>query len=92
MSHPNYAERLTQQFAEQVSPPALAAGQRARKVGGSYQATGTVVATFATLADELRYVFEFDTPAGMLHIFGPSQLAALDAGDNMPSTVSQPTL
>lgn len=48
--------------------------RRARKVGGSYQATGTVVSEFKTLAGATRYVFEFDEPRGMLHIFGPEQV------------------
>lgn len=48
--------------------------RRARKVGGSYQAEGTVVAEFLTTTGEQRYVFEFDVPQGMLHIFGQSQL------------------
>jgi len=52
-------------------------GTRAKKVGGSYQATGTVVGNFKTTAGEQRYVFEFDEPKGMLHIFGPSQLEAV---------------
>ena len=52
----------------------LSQGERANKVGGSYQATGTIVASFRTLAGAERYVFEFDNPPGMLHIFGPSQL------------------
>lgn len=52
----------------------LLEGDRARKVGGSYQADGTVVAVFGTLSGKLRYVFEFDTPKGLLHIFGPEQL------------------
>lgn len=47
---------------------------RAKKIGGSYQADGTIVSTFATLAGETRHVFEFDQPAGMLHIFGPGQV------------------
>lgn len=48
--------------------------RRAKKIGGSYQADGTIVSTFATLAGETRHVFEFDQPAGMLHIFGPGQV------------------
>lgn len=50
---------------------------RAAKVGGSYQAEGTVVAEFKTLAGLPRCVFEFDTPRGMLHIFSPEQLVPL---------------
>lgn len=53
---------------------ALKAGDAAYKVGGSYQASGTIVSAFKTKAGELRYVFEFDNPAGMLHIFGPTQV------------------
>lgn len=48
---------------------------RAQKIGGSYQAVGTIKA--AWLADDgtPRYVFRFDEPAGMLHIFSEIQLA-----------------
>lgn len=52
-------------------------GTRALKVGGSFQASGTVVGNFKTLAGEQRYVFEFDVPAAMLHVYGPSQLQAV---------------
>jgi hypothetical protein len=52
---------------------------KVRKVGGSYQCDGTVVAPFKTLGGEERYVFEFKNPAGMLHIFGPSNLVLRDA-------------
>ena len=47
---------------------------RAQKVGGSYQAIGTIKA--AWLADDgtPRYVFRFDNPSGMLHIFNETQL------------------
>lgn len=64
------------------APAAIGADEprrRARKVGGSYQADGTIVAEFRTAAGELRYVFEFDQPAGMLHIFGPQQLEIVEA-------------
>lgn len=47
---------------------------KVRKIGGGYQANGTIVAAFHTLAGEDRYVFEFTAFPGMLHIFGPSQL------------------
>ena len=55
----------------------LLVGDRARKAGGSYQADGTIVSLFATRAGQLRYVFEFDTPPGLLHIFNPQQLERL---------------
>lgn len=47
---------------------------RAEKIGGSYQATGWIVAIFETTQGERRYVFEFDEPKGMLHIFNQSQI------------------
>lgn len=53
---------------------------RAKKIGGSYQADGTVIASFQTLDDKPRYVFEFDAPRGCLHIFGPEQLVIEKTG------------
>jgi hypothetical protein len=49
-------------------------GDRVYKVKGSYEAEGTIVAAFYTLAGKERYVFEFDNPSGMLHIFTEEQL------------------
>lgn len=49
-------------------------GDRARKVGGSYEANGTIVAVFKTRNEEDRVVFDFDEPPGMLHIFNTKQL------------------
>ena len=48
--------------------------RRAKKAGGSYEADGTIVSEFRTLAGHTRYVFEFDEPAGMLHIFSDANL------------------
>lgn len=57
----------------QPAPP-----RRVRKVGGSFEHTGTVVAEFRTLDGEPRLVIEFDPPvAGMLHIYRPDQVADL---------------
>lgn len=56
----------------------LQRGERAAKVGGAYQAEGTIVAAFRTTQGAERYVFEFDSPAGMLLIYGPSQLESLE--------------
>lgn len=50
------------------------AGDRVSKVGGSYQATGTIKAAFLADDGTPRYVFRFDIPAGMLHIFSETQL------------------
>lgn len=47
---------------------------RAEKIGGNYQAKGWIVAMFKTTAGLTRYVFEFDEPKGMLHIFTPEQV------------------
>ncbi len=38
------------------------------------QAAGHVVATFKTRSGAVRHVFEFDQPAGMLHIFNSEQI------------------
>lgn len=51
---------------------------RAEKIGGSYQASGWIVSIFHTTAGETRYVFEFDEPKGMLHIFSPGQVTIND--------------
>lgn len=49
-------------------------GASVKKVGGNYQADGIIVAAFKTTSGDERYVFEFDNPKGMLHIFTPGQL------------------
>lgn len=49
-------------------------GDRARKVGGSYEATGTIRSAFKTRNGQQRYVFDFDEPPGLLHIFSHDQL------------------
>ena len=51
-------------------------GQRVAKVGGSYQADGVIRARWLTDSGEPRYVFQFDNPSGMVHIFGEHQLSA----------------
>lgn len=56
----------------------LPVGTPALKVGGSYQAAGVIVGNFKTTTGEQRYVFEFVEPKGMLHIFGPSQVVAIE--------------
>ena len=49
-------------------------GDEVRKIGGNYQASGWIVAAFTTRAGLDRYVFEFESMPGMLHIFNGSQL------------------
>lgn len=57
------------------SAPVVREPRHVRKVGGSFQHTGTVVAEFKTLAGEPRIVLEFDAPvAGMLHVYRPDQV------------------
>jgi hypothetical protein len=60
-----------------MNEPNIQAGDRARKIGGSYQADGTIVSVFKTKAGKWRVVFEFNEPAGMLHIFNTDQVVAL---------------
>lgn len=53
-------------------------GLRVRKVGGSFEHTGTVVASFFTTAGQERIVVEFDPPVqGMLHIYRTDQVEQL---------------
>lgn len=55
-----------------------------RKVGGSYQATGTIKASFRADDGSWRYVFRFNNPPGLLHIFNEKQIESL-APDNAKS-------
>lgn len=49
--------------------------RKARKVGGSFEHTGTIVAEFTTTRGDKRIVLEFDNPvSGMLHIYRPDQV------------------
>jgi hypothetical protein len=53
--------------------------KRVRKIGGSYQHTGTIVSEFTTTTGETRIVVEFDEPVkGLLHIFRPDQVKAIE--------------
>jgi hypothetical protein len=55
-------------------------GDRVRKVGGSYQAEGKIVAAWISEDDgQPRYVFRFNLPNGMLHIFNETQLEAVES-------------
>lgn len=49
-------------------------GDKVEKHVGTYTATGTIVARFHTTRGDERYVFEFDSPPGLLHIFNGKQL------------------
>ena len=54
-------------------------GKRVRKIGGSYQHTGTVRVEFWTSKLQHRLVVEFDPPVqGMLHILRPDQLEVIE--------------
>ena len=54
--------------------PKFSVGDRVRKIGGTYQADGFIVGIAVTTRGDLRYVFEFATFPGMLHIFNEGQL------------------
>ena len=56
----------------------LSVGDYVRKSGGSYQADGFIVGIAVTTMGQVRYVFEFETFPGMLHIFNDSQLELLE--------------
>jgi hypothetical protein len=49
-------------------------GDHVRKISGGYQASGTIVSSWTADDGTPRYVFRFDSPAGMLHIFNETQL------------------
>lgn len=59
--------------------------EKARKTGGSFQHSGTIVSRFRTLAGQERVVLEFDAPvAGMLHIYRPDQLEIIQDKQDPP--------
>jgi hypothetical protein len=62
-----------------VITPLFRQGDPVRKVGGTYEADGFVVGVAVTSRGDVRYVFEFVEPAGMLHIFNEGQLRAREA-------------
>ena len=55
--------------------------EHVRKVGGSYQATGTIKAAFLADDGTARYVFRFDNPPGLLHIFNEGNLEKINKID-----------
>jgi len=55
--------------------PKFKQGDLVRKVGGTYETDGIIVGVAITTRGDVRYVFEFIEPSGMLHIFNESQLA-----------------
>lgn len=54
-------------------------GDRVHKVGGNYEAYGTVLCTGVTSLGKTLVLFEFDSIPGMVHLFGESQLEHIDA-------------
>jgi hypothetical protein len=68
-----------------------------RKCGGSYQAEGVIKARFLADDGTPRYVFRFDSPPGLLHIFNEKQLESCiqpkdyieDEDDNEPSILEK---
>jgi len=71
--------RLDWTMATIRDEPKMKTQFRVRKIGGSFQHTGTIVSSFTTLAGEPRIVVEFDPPVqGMLHIYRPDQVEPLE--------------
>jgi dCMP deaminase len=64
----------------------------ASKVGGSYQAAGTIISEFNTKAGNKRVVFEFDDYPGMLHIFTPKQILGSRTKQLVPCFGTNPAL
>jgi hypothetical protein len=51
---------------------------KARKVGGSYQATGHILSEFKTLAGKPMVAFEFSAYPGMIHLFSVEQVKRME--------------
>ncbi len=57
-------------------------GTKARKVGGKFEANGTIVAAWVDPDDgKPRYAFRFDFPAGMTHFYTAEQVRERREGD-----------
>jgi hypothetical protein len=57
-------------------------GTKARKVGGKFEANGTIVAAWIDPDDgKPRYAFRFDSPAGMTHFYTAEQVRERQADD-----------
>ncbi len=71
--------------------------RRARKLGGDFQHTGTIIGEVQKTTGEWRVVLEFDAPTqGMLHIYRPDQVETintppvlLDSGDEIVDAVRE---
>lgn len=81
-------------YAAPPAAPAPAVPRHVRKIGGSFQHSGTVVAEFKTTAGEPRIVLEFDAPvAGMLHVYRPDQVEPCEsAAPAVPDLKHKPTV
>ena len=79
---------LSRLLPDLSAAPVVREPRRVRKIGGSFQHTGTVVAEFRTTAGEPRIVLEFDAPvAGMLHVYRPDQVEPCE-----PAAPAQPAV
>ena len=71
--------------------------RRARKLGGDFQHTGTIIGEVQKTTGEWRVVLEFDAPTqGMLHIYRPDQVeiihttpTPLNSGDEIVDAVRE---
>jgi dCMP deaminase len=77
-------------YMEHIEPFTLC--WSASKVGGSYQANGTILSEFNTKAGDKRVIFEFDHYPGMLHIFTPKQVLGSKTKQLVPCFGTKPDL
>jgi hypothetical protein len=52
-----------------LHPVKITYGTKMRKVFGSYTADGFFLNSFQDITGQLWFIFEFETPPGLLHIF-----------------------
>jgi hypothetical protein len=68
--------------AQSIQPEMMQPGTKARKVGGKFEANGTIVASWVDPDDgKPRYAFRFDFPAGMTHFYTAEQVRERRADD-----------
>lgn len=83
---PSLRRKKIHAFTEENSDDlyTFSVGDRAYKNKGNYQAEGTIVGRFASEYDDnnsnMQYVFLFDNPRGLLHIFSEHQLTTIQEG------------
>ena len=75
-------QHLLMEQAKSAQPGLMQPGTKARKVGGKFEANGTIVAAWIDPDDgKPRYAFRFDFPAGMTHFYTAEQVRERRADD-----------